>query len=415
MKQMLLMIVALGIANVSYAQVDIDEYVGSVVEYSHRLGAATAATEGGDADLRRARKGYLPRLDMDRDVDFAFRRRGERHIGWAMRADISQPIFDGGSVRAGVRQAEARYGAVMSAERGARLDVVYEAVAAYWALSRADIYMRAMSNYRDIVLSLRDVVKRRYDEGYTAKSDLLQVESRLSDVEYLYSSAEQQRLVALHNFNTLRGAEPTLYVVLEESILDTMYRPQREMFDDIIARHPDYAASVADSEYARWGVRATWAEFLPSINLGVYGLWQPNTPNVKGAGTRLDGGVTLSFHTPIFHFGERRVALRSARSAQRIADLGVEDVVDKISLEESNGWTNILSTEARVDAARRNLALARENLDISTYSYHEGLATILDVLQAQISWLQIYENAIAAHYDYALAIAAYHRITAVER
>lgn len=400
----------------SYAQVDVEQYLQSVMDYSHTLAAATAATEGADADLRRARKGYLPSLDMDRDASFSFRKDGnQRRLSWTMRADISQPIFDGGSVRARAKQAEARYGVVESRERGAMLDVEYEAVAAYWRLSRADIYLRAMATYRDIVLSLSDVVRRRYDEGYTSKSDLLQVESRLSDAEYLYSSAEQQRLVALHAFNVLRGEAPTLDVTLRESILDTMYRPRREVFEDVVERHPDYAASLSESAYARWGVRATWAEFLPSINLGVFGIWQPNMPNVKGAGTRLDGGVALSFRTPIFHFGERRVALRSARSAQRIAALGVEDVVDRISLEESDGWTNILSTEARVEAARRNLELARENLDISTYSYHEGLATILDVLQAQLSWLQIYENAIAAHYDYALAIAAYRRITAVER
>jgi outer membrane protein TolC len=35
------------------------------------------------------------------------------------------------------------------------------------------------------------------------------------------------------------------------------------------------------------------------------------------------------------------------------------------------------------------------------------MATILDVLQAQISWLQIYSNAISAQYDYAVAVAAY--------
>ena len=285
-------------------------------------------------------------------------------------------------------------------------------MAAYWALSRAEIYARAMSNYLAIVSSLRDVVARRFDEGYTSKSDLLQVESRLSDAEYLLSSADEQRLVALHNFNILRGYDPMTDVRLAQSILDSMYMPQRAMLSDILARHPEYGITLGERDYARWGVRATWAEFLPSINLGVYGLWQPNSPNVKGAGTRIDGGVALTFHTPIFHFGERKQALRSARSAQRVAELAIADAADRISLEESNGWTNLQSTRARVDATRRNLELAKENLDISTYSYHEGLATILDVLQAQLSWLQIYENAIAAHYDYALAIAAYRRITA---
>jgi outer membrane protein TolC len=94
----------------------------------------------------------------------------------------------------------------------------------------------------------------------------------------------------------------------------------------------------------------------------------------------------------------------------RRAELLAEDIADEIVLNESNGWTNLVSTLERVEAVRHNLNLATENLEISTYAYGEGLGTILDVLQAQLSWLQIYNNAIAAQYDYALAIAAYQYI-----
>ena len=96
----------------------------------------------------------------------------------------------------------------------------------------------------------------------------------------------------------------------------------------------------------------------------------------------------------------------------RGAELAVDEVVDEITLNESNGWTNLQLTNRRVDATKRNLEVAQENLDISTYSYREGLATILDVLQAQLSWLQIYQNAISAQYDYAVAISAYRYIVA---
>jgi outer membrane protein TolC len=85
----------------------------------------------------------------------------------------------------------------------------------------------------------------------------------------------------------------------------------------------------------------------------------------------------------------------------------VEGVADRITLDESDTWSNLCATRERVQSINKNLEIASENLAISTYSYHEGLATVLDVLQAQLSWLQIYTNAIEARYDYAIAIAAY--------
>ena len=394
-------------------QVSLDDYRREVVDYSHSVATSEAATDGAEADMRIARKGYLPSLDMSRDATYAFRDRGAvRQLDWVMRADISQPIFYGGGVRASAKRAEEWYRSSQSNEESVMLSVVYSAEVAYWQLSEAETYLRAISDYRDIVSSLREVVVRRFDEGYIAKGDLLQVESRLSDAEYQLSKARQRWLQALHYFNVMRGYAPTLEVTLVESILDTLDMPARADIETLIARHPDYMAAEANLSASRWGVKVVRSDYLPRIGAGVYGLWQPASPNVKGAGTRLDGGVAISMSTPIYHFGERREAMRSARSVQRRSELKVEEVRDRITLGESDAWTNLVSTRERVDAVRRNLSLAAENLDISTYSYHEGLATILDVLQAQLSWLQIYQNAIAALSDYALALSAYRYISA---
>jgi outer membrane protein TolC len=38
----------------------------------------------------------------------------------------------------------------------------------------------------------------------------------------------------------------------------------------------------------------------------------------------------------------------------------------------------------------------------------------LDVLQAQISWIQIYTNAITARFNYAVAWSNYNKVTAQE-
>ena len=80
-------------------------------------------------------------------------------------------------------------------------------------------------------------------------------------------------------------------------------------------------------------------------------------------------------------------------------------------LEEQDAWTNILHTLSRVETSARSLEIARENLEISTYAYNEGESSILDVMQAQISWLQTYKNYLAAHLDYALAVAQYSYVT----
>jgi outer membrane protein TolC len=399
------------ISYTTQAQITLQQYRSSVIDYSHTLRRAEATTEGAEADMQLARKEMLPSLGVSSEANYDLRVGDKaRAVSWSMRADVVQPIFYGGVIHATKERAEMLWNETLSREQSAMLDVIYDADVAYWTLSRAEIYYRAIEDYRSIVASLRDVAAHRFEEGYTSKNDLLQVESRLSDAEYQLSRAKQQWMQALHNFNVMRGGDPTDVISLAESILDTMYLPEREDVAEVVLSHPDYVAAIASREASRWAVKVARAAYLPNVGAGIYGLWYPKTPNVRGAGTRLDGGVTLTMTTPIYHFGERRQAMRSARSNLRRAELLAEDIADEIVLNESNGWTNLVSTLERVEAVRHNLNLATENLEISTYAYGEGLGTILDVLQAQLSWLQIYNNAIAAQYDYALAIAAYQYI-----
>lgn len=409
--RLILTLLFVAISYTTQAQITLQQYRSSVIDYSHTLRRAEATTEGAEADMQIARKEMLPSLGVSSEANYDLRVGDKaRAVSWSMRADVVQPIFYGGVIHATKERAEMLWNEALSREQSAMLDVIYDADVAYWTLSRAEIYYRAIEDYRSIVASLRDVAAHRFEEGYTSKSDLLQVESRLSDAEYQLSRAKQQWMQALHNFNVMRGGDPTDVISLAESILDTMYLPEREDVAEVVLSHPDYVAAIASREASRWAVKVARAAYLPNIGAGIYGLWYPKTPNVRGAGTRLDGGVTLTMTTPIYHFGERRQAMRSARSNLRRAELLAEDIADEIVLNESNGWTNLVSTLERVEAVRHNLNLATENLEISTYAYGEGLGTILDVLQAQLSWLQIYNNAIAAQYDYALAIAAYQYI-----
>lgn len=393
------------------AQITLEEYTREVLAYSHELRDSELATQGARSAERAAHKGYLPFFSLMRQMNLDFRTpEVGRRWNWYMRLDVTQPIFRGGAVRAEAKQASLAYDMAEREEESVQLFVLYTAEVAYWTLSRRENYLKAMTDYTNIVRSLSDVVRERYNEGYISKSDLLQVESRLRDAEYQLSQAVQQRDIALHNFNLLRGAEPTTQVLLTESILDSRTLPLRASVDDILAIHPDYARSHLGVDHAWWGIRATRSRYLPQIEVGAFGLMQPPQPHVKGGGTRLDGGILVSFSTPIFHFGERRHAVSAARSDYLRSVVAKEDVRDRVTLDESNGWTNLMLSYRRMLTADESLAIARENLAISTYSYTEGLTTILDVLQAQLSWLQIYSNAITAQYDYATAVAAYEYI-----
>ena len=396
----------------SHAQTTLDDYRRDVTEYSRRLKVAAAGSDAAAEAVGQARTGYLPRLSLDGNFTATVHHYdGVERWNFSVLPQLVQVVYGGGAVRAAYRQAELGYDIALCDEEFTRLDVRYTAEYTYWNLSAMALYAASMRQYVGIIRSLKGVVDRRFAEGYIAKGDVLMIDARLSEAEYSLVSAEQSYEVALHNFNILRGTDAALGVQLAQGIRDSLPMPGRVVAAEALERRPDYAAARLRSEQAEAGIRAVRAPFNPQLSVGVGGMWQPYYPNSTGA-TYVDGSAFVKLSVPIFHWGERRRAVGAARAVQLQQEWNAALVHDDIVREEMNGWTALVQSRAQVDASEESLRIAGENLSISTYSYGEGLATILDVLQAQLSWIQLYSNAIRAHYNYAVAVSDYQRITA---
>lgn len=396
------------------AQTTLDDYRRAVTDYSWQLRIALSRSEEAAERMEQARTGFLPRLSMEGSFTAtAHHYDGVKQWNFSVLPRLVQVVYGGGAVKALYEQASLGYGIALCDEEFSRLDVRYAADYAYWNLSAMGLYAESMRQYVSIIRSLKEIVDRRFDEGYIAKGDVLMIDARLSEAEYELVTAEQNYTVAVHNFNILRGTDPALEVHLADGIRDTLALPERVATDLALQRRPDYAAARLRSEQAGVGIRAARAPFNPQVSVGLGGSWQPYAPNRTGA-TTVDGSAFVQLSVPIFHWGERRRAMGAARAVQLQTEWAAAQLHDTIVQEEMNGWTAIVDSRAQVDASERSLRIAGENLEISTYSYGEGLSTILDVLQAQLSWIQLYTNAIRAHYNYARAISDYERITGKE-
>ncbi len=396
------------------SSISIEAYCDAVTAYSRQLKAAAAQRVEAAETMDRIRTGFLPRLSAAGSFAVAARRfDGAERWTFAVEPQIVQTIYGGGATRAAYRQAELGYDIALCDEEFTRLEVRYAAEYTYWNLSAMRLFAEAMQRYVAIIRSLKEVVDRRFAEGYIAKSDVLMIDTRLSEAEYEAVSAERNYIVALHNFNILRGAPPEKPVALASGIRDSLPMPMRSEGLAALEHRPDYTAALLRVEQAGVAVRAARAPYNPQLSVGIGGVWQPYSPNRNGA-TYLDGKAFVQLSVPIFHWGERRRAVGAAEAARLRSEWNAAEMQDDVVREEMNGWTAMLESRAQVGATEYNLRIAGENLEISTYSYGEGMATILDVMQAQLSWIQIYTNAIQAHYSYAVAVADYRRITAFE-
>ncbi|MBE5033607.1 TolC family protein [Gallalistipes aquisgranensis] len=395
----------------------IEEYRDAVVAYSYRLKISDQTVQTAWQEALGRKKAFLPRLDASGDFSVNFRDRwatGPSGLEWlhpysfALQPEVIQTVYGGGGVRNAFRQAQTAYEMSALDRRFTLLDVVYAADYAYWNLAAAQELHKATLQYVEIIRELKRVIAIRFEDGYIARTDLLMIESRLSEAEYQAVNTEKGYRVALHNFNLLMGAPADREVKLANDILTGVLVPPRVEPARILDRRPDYRAALLRVGYETYGMKLAAAPYNPRLSLGVSGVWRNTSPNFRGA-TELDGLAFLRLSVPIFAWGERRHAVAARRAAVRSSEYAALETKDRIVQEVRDAWTGIEESTVQVSASLRSLDIARQNLDLSTFSYNEGQLTILDVLSAQLSWIQLYTNAVTANFNQKVSIAQYRR------
>ena len=413
-KLLVILLIFSALAVRAQTRISIEDYRRAVVNYSHTLRIARAATLAAEEQAALSHTGLLPRLDAAGRFDVALRQHiGVKPFAFSVQPLVVQTIYAGGARRTTYERDRVGADAALCDEVFTQYEVAYAADDAYWNLAAARDRLRITEQYVAIIRSLKRVVDARFENGYISRSDVLMTDTRLSEAEYGLVAAEQAYQVALHNFNVLMGVEQAAGHVPADSVMMAVELPVRMVLDEILDRRGDYLASLLRVDQALLGVRLARSAYLPQISAGLGAVWQTRSPNTKWH-TTIDGSVSLSVDVPIFHWGARRHSEGVARQQLVARESEHSQLRDQIIRDETDAWSSIENSLSQSLASRRNLDIARENLELSTYSYNEGQITILDVLSAQLSWLQVYENALEAALNLHLSVADYRRVTSSE-
>lgn len=397
--------------------ITVEQYRDSVSRYSYDMKIAGALSEASFRDMRRAYAGLFPQLGAEAAFEVDFRRTrtaaGEvvKPYSFNVQPTLSQTVYAGSGMRNAYRRAQTQYEISQCSSSDIRLQTVYAAEYGYWNLAADIALLDAAREYLNIIESLLGVVDSRFEDGYISKSDVLMVQARRNEAQYSLRTQERIYLTSLHNFNVQMGVDPSAEAVLADSILTWMKLPVRRSVEEILGARPDYMASRLQVRSAGYDVRLARAGFDPRISAGVTGVWNTLSPNLTGS-TRVDGLAFVRLSVPIFGWGQRRNSVLSASARAESKRMEMLLLEDEITRQESDAWNMIVESAMQVRQSYDGLSIAAENLSLSTFAYNEGQLTVLDVLSAQLSWIQIYTNTILAARALRIAIADYRRITA---
>ena len=420
MKTQLILFSLLLLGSTAWAQqpcLSQDAYREKVEAYSQILKQQKLKTLASSEARKIAHTGFLPKIDVNADgtLNMSDLSAWNEPVGEYRNHTyqgvfvVSQPLYTGGALNAQHQIAKADEKLNQLNEELTLDQIHYQSDAVYWNASASKAMLQAADKYQSIVKQQYDIIQDRFDDGMISRTDLLMISTRLKEAELQYIKARQNYTLALQQLNILMGAKPDAPV---DSLCEigTLSQPVNLLsLDEVLGRRADYAGtnvSIAKSEAQR---KAALSRYNPQLSMFLATGWDTgitymgqDVPHTPIAG--------LNLNIPIFRWGARFKTNRQQKAYIGIQKLQQSYIADNILEELSAATTKPAETEQQVRTARENTALAEENLDLVTFSYNEGKASMVDVLSAQLSWTQAQTNLINAYLAAKMAMAEYRKV-----
>lgn len=391
------------------------QYKKMVLEYSNQIKSATQQYNSASYGTKAAKTGYLPNISGAGSYNYQFNPAplalggssiDMKKSGYDAQVGIIQNIYSGGGVRSQVNIASTQEQIAKLAQSQTIEAVNYQAEVQYWTTSAYAEMLKVAHKYVTIVGELGVIIRNRFEMGAASKKDQLMVDTRLKEAELQFSYATKNFEVAAQNTNILMGIDPNQNLGTLDSIASLITVPIYGNIDSVLNNRADYNIAQSSIKLQEHITQAANSRYLPQLVAGVKETWGTSAINISG-NTRFTTIAFAQLNVPIFHWFERskvksqNVAIGYALESQKTI------VVDKAKSELNNAITSLKQSFEQIEISKTNLSYATQSLELNTYSYEQGRIGIIDVLSAQLSWIQAYTNIINAYLSNKIAIASY--------
>ncbi len=290
-----------------------------------------------------------------------------------------------GRVRNLSEAARSEFFATRQAERAFRLSLVRDVASAYFAGREAD---ERISLAEATLTSRRDalrIARRRLDAGVTSALDFRQSESLLTQAEtelagLKLSRARSENFLSVLIGGPIAGPLPAPLPLAEQTATPALVAG---LPSDLLVARPDVLAAEERLRAARANIGAARAAFFPSISLtGAAGFASTALGSLFG-GDGLTWSFGPSISLPIFDGGRYRGNLTVAQARENIAVASYEITVQNAFREVADALAGRVYFAEQVAAGSRGLTAAGQIARLARLRYREGVASYLEVLDAE--------------------------------
>ena len=301
-------------------------------------------------------------------------------------------LFDFGGKEATLDAAEQSLAAANFGFSFIHLKIVLDVTRAYYAVIDGEGRVEAASAALALAATLQDAAESRRSRGLATLPEVLQAREQAARAAYDLQGSMAAQVDARMALLQAMGVRPTTPIRVAgpapRELPARLGDSAEKLVDRALEQRPDLMARVAAVRAREADTRKAQSEFYPRIDLG--GDLGRNIGRVRTAGApgwsgvhEPSYGVGISIEVPIFDGGLRRDRLGVARSRQRVAEEELERARDDAARQVVKAHEDLKVALSRREAAVKLLEAATRSYEAAIDSYRMGVATFVDVANAQ--------------------------------
>ena len=351
-----------------------------------RLQSARAQLRSEDENLAIAQSGYRPTVNgsasytiKDTHSDPKAPTDGTT-FSRSYSLTANQALYNGGSTRAAVSEADANIRAQREVLRDTEQTILLSAVSAYMNVIRDRAALDIQTRNVEVLNKELKQVKARFDVGEVTKTDVEQARASLAAAQSQAELAKANLRAASASYMLVIGHAPT-GVKDPAPPFKLLPRGVEAAVEIAMASRPSVVQAAYLKDASDHNIRRLYGQLLPQVSLN----GNLNSVAESGAvsGEQTSASITGQITVPIYEGGSVRAQIRQQKESRQAQLQNIEQARIQARSDVLTAWAALEASRAQLIANQTQVASAKIALEGVRAELQVGQRTEFDVLSAQ--------------------------------
>ena len=352
--------------------------------------------EAKDAAVQYAENASKQYSDQINNTDFSMRVQDD--VFFNARLTAIWPIFTGFKIYSAYDAAKENVNARKAEFDMAQNTILMDVATKYFMLRLAEeLTVMRETTMRNLEEHL-ERSKKLESGGQISKAERLRAEVALAEAQNAYEDALRDQSLARMALASLLHTDTSLTAItpVEAPEVTRSMEEYKQLAKD---QHPGLRQLRTERKRSQDAVSAARADYYPTVALFAYKELYTKDLTILEP----EWAVGAKMQWDLFKGGETRSKVSNAKALDRSLASMEEQTLDNIDLLVEKRWREMDHAKGRLASLVKTRELADEALRSQTKAYEAGLATGLDVVDAELALSRLQVADLKAHYDAVVA------------